>query len=78
MPGGSRTALLGPYGDRLRIKVAAPPEAGRANKELIGFLATHLGTQKRNLDVVRGASMPLKTVAIVGVPAETVATRLGG
>ncbi len=78
VPGGSRTALVGPYGDRLRVKVSAPPEAGKANKELLALLASHLRIPKRDLEVVRGPGLPLKTVAIVGVPAETVATRLGG
>jgi uncharacterized protein (TIGR00251 family) len=78
VPGGSRSAVVGAYGDRLRIKVAAPPEAGKANKEVLLLLATRLGIGTRQLDMVRGSSQPLKTVAVVGLLAETVATRLAG
>ncbi len=42
VPGSSRTSIEGLLGGVLKIKVAAPPEKGKANKELTAFLAKRL------------------------------------
>ena len=42
VPGAQRTQVVGLYGDRLKIRLAAPPEKGAANRELIDFLARAL------------------------------------
>jgi uncharacterized protein (TIGR00251 family) len=39
VPGSQRTQVVGLYGDRLKLRLAAPPEKGAANRELIDFLA---------------------------------------
>ena len=39
VPGASRTRLAGQLGDALKVAVAAPPEAGKANAALIELLA---------------------------------------
>ena len=38
VPGAQRTQVVGLYGDRLKLRLAAPPEKGAANRELIAFL----------------------------------------
>ena len=47
VPGAKRTEITGLHGDALRIRVAAPPERGRANKELIKYLSDRLGITMR-------------------------------
>jgi len=46
VPGASRTRCLGELDGRAKIAVAAPPEAGKANKALVAFLAGLLGLKK--------------------------------
>ena len=64
VPGASRTAILGPWNARLRIAVAAAPEKGKANAELVAFLAKRLNLKKSDVAVVQGITSPLKTVRI--------------
>jgi uncharacterized protein len=64
VPGASKTAAAGLHGDRLKVKVAAPPEKGRANEELLAFLARTLGVPRGNLHLTSGAASRAKVVAI--------------
>lgn len=52
------------------MRVAAPPDAGRANDALIELLAGALGLAKSRLTLAAGASQRLKTVAIAGDSAD--------
>ncbi len=45
-PGARRTEVVGPHGDRLKVRLAAAPEKGAANRELIAFLARTLNLPK--------------------------------
>ena len=62
-PGAQRTEVLGRYGDRLKIRVAAAPEKGAANQELIAFLARALKLPK-NAFRLQGAQSRSKVVEI--------------
>jgi uncharacterized protein len=64
VPGASRTRILGPHGDRLRIAVAAPPEKGKANIALAAFLATVCGLRARSVTVEAGHAAPTKTIRL--------------
>jgi uncharacterized protein (TIGR00251 family) len=61
---GGRSAFIGLYGDRLRIRVGAPPVDGKANAELLAFLARAFGVPRRRVRLISGASGRDKTVAI--------------
>ena len=37
-PGAARNEVTGMHGDSFKIKIAAPPVKGKANKELISYL----------------------------------------
>ncbi len=52
MPGASRSAIAGPLGDRLKVRVAAPAEKGRANRALVKLLRDWLGV--RDVAIVAG------------------------
>jgi uncharacterized protein (TIGR00251 family) len=76
VPGAKRDAIAGPLGARLKIRVAAPPEGGRANAAICALLAAHLGVPLRAVTIERGRASPEKTIRIAGLPAATVAARL--
>ena len=64
VPGAQRTQVVGLYGDRLKIRLAAPPEKGAANRELIDFLARALNLPKSSLKLTAGAQSRSKVVAV--------------
>jgi uncharacterized protein (TIGR00251 family) len=64
VPGASKTGFAGVKDKRLRVRIAAAPEDGKANAELISFLAKNLGCAKRDLRLVSGEKSRLKTIAM--------------
>lgn len=76
VPGASRSGLAGRHGDALKVRIAAPPEKGRANGELVALVAASLGLRRGDVTVVRGATQPRKTLHIVGLTPNDVAERL--
>lgn len=77
VPGSSRTAVVGILDHMIKVKVAAPPEKGKANQCLIAFLAKKLGLRKKAVCIVTGQGNPVKHVRVVGVSAETLRKKLG-
>lgn len=63
-PGASRSGVVGPHGDALRIRVAGPAVDGKANAELVRFLADHLGLPHRDVEITRGHTSRTKVVHI--------------
>ncbi len=54
-PGSGRTEFKDKREDGIyKINVAAPPEKGKANKELVGFLSKELGVDKNNVTIING------------------------
>jgi len=64
VPGARQTMVAGLHGDRLKIKVAAPPEKGRANQELLEFLAHTLKVPLKDVRLTSGATSRAKVVAV--------------
>ena len=64
LPGASKTELSGIQDGRLRVKIAAAPESGKANAALITFLAKLLGSPKREITITQGEKSRLKTIAL--------------
>ena len=62
-PGARRTEVVGLHGDRLKVRVAAAPEKGAANQELMAFLARALNLPKNAFRLL-GAASRSKTVEI--------------
>ncbi len=77
VPGSSRTQVVGNLGDMIKIKVASPPEKGKANDCLIEYLAETLGCRKQDIQLLRGQSRPIKQLQIAGLSIETIRQRLG-
>ncbi len=62
-----RELWTGPSGEqRLSVRVAAPPDGGRANKAVVALLAKALGLPKSAASIRAGEKDWLKTVALVG------------
>ena len=72
VPGAQRTQVVGLHGDRLKVRVAAPPEKGAANQELLAFLSRSLHLPKTSLRL-QGAQSRAKIVEIQEVRPELTA-----
>lgn len=62
----------------LRVRVAAPPVDGAANRSLLRLLAAELGVPRRAVRLVAGEASRVKTVEVDGVDAAAVAARWPG
>jgi uncharacterized protein (TIGR00251 family) len=75
-PGAARSAIVGRHGSGWKVRVAAPPEDGRANVELLRLLATVLGVAERSLAIVAGQRSRTKIVSVEGLDPAEVERRL--
>lgn len=67
IPKASKNAIVGWEEDFLKIRVNAPPEKGKANEELIAFLAKILGIPKSLITVEQGETSRYKKLRFMGV-----------
>lgn len=67
VPGASRTAIAGRYGDGIKVRVAAAPEKGKANAAVIEVLAKALGVKVGQIELVSGQTQPRKVFRIHGL-----------
>jgi uncharacterized protein (TIGR00251 family) len=63
-PGAARTEVAGLHGDAIKVRLAAPPVDGKANAELVRFLADAFGVPARQVTLVRGETSRQKVVRI--------------
>jgi uncharacterized protein (TIGR00251 family) len=69
-PRSRKTEIGGVLEDgTLRVRIAAPPVEGKANKALIAFLADILGVRKNKIEIVAGERGLDKIISIIGMPA---------
>lgn len=66
-PAAGKTRILGRHGDALKVSVAAPPVAGRANEELVRFLENSLGVGEGNVKLSEGATRRKKRIRVTGI-----------
>jgi uncharacterized protein (TIGR00251 family) len=62
--------------DVIRIKIAAPPVKGKANKELIDYLSHLLDIPKDRLEIVKGNTSKNKLISIDGLSKVTIQEKL--
>jgi len=78
LPRAKKTELAGVMDDgTLKIRLAAPPVDGAANKALIEFLAQTLGIAKSQIDIIAGESSERKLISMVGISADEVDAIVG-
>ncbi len=75
-PRSSRNALVGVHGDALKIALCAAPVDGRANKELISFLAKYFKLSKSAIKIVAGDNSRNKTILISGLNKDVIIEKL--
>lgn len=66
-PSAGKTLLKGVLDDgTMKIDIAAVPEDGKANAELIRFLSEEFNVTKNHVTIIKGETSPRKTVRITG------------
>jgi len=66
-PRSSKSGIVGPYGDALKVKLTSPPVEGKANKELVDLLSKELKVRKKDIQILSGQSSKNKIVKIIGL-----------
>lgn len=73
VPRASSSEIVGDHEGALRIRIAAPPVDGAANRELIRLLAKRLKVPQNAVEIISGASSRNKVIRLKGVPATALA-----
>ena len=76
IPNAPKTMVVGKDGGIWRIKVAGVPEDGRANRELIHWLADRLGVSRSCVVLLKGEHSRQKSLRIIGIKQEVCETLL--
>jgi uncharacterized protein (TIGR00251 family) len=63
-PGARSDRLDGCYGDRLKIRISAPPVDGKANTHLLCYLAGLFAVPPRNVSLLSGTGARAKRIRI--------------
>lgn len=69
---------MGRQGEAWKVRVAAPPERGRANDAVVRLLAEKLGVSAAGMTVVSGRSARDKVVELRGITPDEAERRLEG
>lgn len=66
-PGAKASEVQGLFDGRLKLRLAAPPVEGKANKELLKFLSKISGVAKSDMKIIRGELSRKKDVKVKGL-----------
>lgn len=75
-PNSARNSITGFLGDMIKVKICAPPEKGKANKELLEYLSTILKIPKIDIDIIHGRYSNIKEIQIKNKSREYVLSEL--
>ncbi|HYY02687.1 MAG TPA: DUF167 domain-containing protein [Gaiellaceae bacterium] len=75
-PGAKRTAVVGRHGDAWKVRVAAPPEGGRANEAVVRLLAEVASLPAGAVTLVSGHGGREKIVELAGIDASLMERQL--
>jgi len=64
IPNAKKNCVDGWEGNRLKLRIAAQPEKGKANQALVQFLSKLFGIPKSSISILTGESSGLKTILI--------------
>jgi uncharacterized protein (TIGR00251 family) len=68
IPNAKHSEVMNRVGSIVRVRIAAPAVEGKANDQLIEFLADFFGVKPRDVSILRGEKGKEKTVQIEGLP----------
>lgn len=63
-PRSDRVAVEETASGMLRVRVTAPPEGGKANREVIRLVAAHFDLPSSRVKIVRGRTCRDKTIVL--------------
>lgn len=63
-PGSKKSAYAGEFDGRIKIKIAAPPVDGAANKAVVKFFSSKLKCSKSAVSILKGELSRYKTISI--------------
>lgn len=66
-PGGPHARVVGRHGDAWKVRVAAPPEDGKANDAVVRLLAAALDLPQRDVTLLSGHGARDKVVSLAGI-----------
>ena len=75
-PGAARSRVVGRHGDAWKLRVAAAPEAGRANEAVVRLLAEALAVPREAVTLVSGQLGRDKIVELNGIDPSQIERRL--
>jgi uncharacterized protein (TIGR00251 family) len=75
-PNAGRNEITGWPEGVLQVKIAAPPEKGKANKELTDFLGQRLGVKRSAITIIKGQTGRNKVLEIEGMSREDMINKL--
>jgi uncharacterized protein (TIGR00251 family) len=78
IPRASRTESAGAVDGVFRIRLAAPPVEGAANRALIEYFVKLLGCPKREISLAAGERGKRKLLLVRGLPRQAILERLQG
>jgi len=75
-PGANSAHVVGRHGEAWKVRVAAPPEGGRANDAVVRLLAETLSLPRDAVTLVSGHSARDKVVQLAGLDPTQIERRL--
>ena len=70
VPGARSDGIIGEHGGRVKVRVSAPPERGKANEAVVALLVVATGASSGR--VVAGHAHRFKSILLEGVDVESV------
>lgn len=77
-PGACRNEVTGFFGGVLQVKITAPPEKGKANRELVSYLSRSLDVKQSSISVIKGKTNRNKLIAVETMTPGEIVKRLCG
>lgn len=68
IPNAKHSEVMNRVGSIVRVRIAAPAVEGKANDELVEFLAEFFSVKNRDVTILRGEKGKEKTIQIEGRP----------
>jgi uncharacterized protein len=75
-PGANSAHVVGRHGEAWKVRVAAPPEGGRANEAVVRLLAETLSLPRDAVTLVSGHGARNKIVQLTGLDSTQIERRL--